>query len=68
MIVTPVPISSLIIAIQLAIIPTRIVVGFNRPTVVKDALVGIPHMIVGVIRIVGPITHSDCTPTKRQRR
>lgn len=68
MIVPPIPISPLVVTLQLPVVAMRVVVGFNCPSVVVDALIGVPYVIVGVIRVICPITHANRTPSDRQRR
>jgi hypothetical protein len=57
-IVPPLPIFILVVLFQLAIIRVR-PVRFHYLTIVVDAFIGIPHMIVRAVRIVGPVPDAD---------
>ncbi len=46
----------------------RVMVRFRGPAVVIHSLVGVPNMVVGVVRVVHPITHSNRTSSECQRR
>jgi hypothetical protein len=63
-IVPPSPVLFLFPGRKLTEVAVRIVVGFGRPTVVVDNFVGIPHVIIGVVRIVNAIVMrmSTCNP------
>jgi hypothetical protein len=65
-IMAPLPVLSLLIAVQTAEVSMRIVAGFDRPLVVKNHFVVIPSMIVIVVRIVNPVVPATMGTTGRK--
>jgi hypothetical protein len=57
--VPPIPILLLLVFFQFAIVPVNVSVGLTHPPVVIHPLVIVPNVIVGVVRVVGPIANAD---------
>ena len=51
-VVPPIPVSSLVVLVQMTILNVRIMMGFDPPLVVIDDLIVVPAVTVVIIRIV----------------
>jgi hypothetical protein len=54
-VVPPGPIILLLLRLEFAEIAVRVAMGFIRPAIVVNHFVVVPHVIVGVIRVVNTI-------------
>jgi len=52
MLVSPLPVLSLVILVQVAEIVVRIAMGFHRPLIVENDFVVVPAMSIMVVRVV----------------
>ena len=54
-VVPPSPIILLLLRLEFAEVAVRVAMGFIRPPIVVNHFVVVPHVIVGVIRVVNTI-------------